>query len=160
MADLQKLIHGEPNWDAKVNKIIDALSQMSSNMLSLSMSNKSDLGVVGLNGANIANNPGLFNRVFYQYVQLKNTKLVTLYVFADGVDVGDNIYTIDIAQVPDIIRPNVKVHSLEPANASTKTAASMMDVSLSENGTVTASSSFAINRSVGMFGTFVYLTSH
>ena len=27
MADLQQLVHGEPNWDAKVNNIIDYLDK-------------------------------------------------------------------------------------------------------------------------------------
>lgn len=47
MIQLQKLVHGEPNWDVKVNDVIESLN----NMGGVTPSDVSDEGLVWLNGA-------------------------------------------------------------------------------------------------------------
>lgn len=70
MADLQKLVHGEPSWDAKVNKIIEYLESGQA-IAGMKISDWSSNGVVLASGFKWG--PNLNG---YRYVQLPNGKLV------------------------------------------------------------------------------------
>lgn len=71
MADLQKLIHGEENWDDKVNKIIDYLVQGNA-LAGLKITDWTTDGIVYGDAHAVENNLG------YRYVQLPNGKIVEL----------------------------------------------------------------------------------
>lgn len=70
MADLQNLVHGEPSWDAKVNKIIEYLESGQA-IAGMKISDWSSNGVVLDSGFKWG--PNLNG---YRYVQLPNGKLV------------------------------------------------------------------------------------
>lgn len=98
MADLQKLVHGEPSWDAKVNKIIDYLeSKIGDNDLKWV-----DKGVEGIVFQNGFKNQG----THYRYAQIGNAKLVDLQLsvtLPDGTNPSAKGLTA--ATIPDDIVP-------------------------------------------------------
>lgn len=72
MADLQKVVHGEPNWDAKINKIIEYLEDKVGNN-DLEWTDWSSAGIVFQNGFQNDN-----NRTRYRYAKVGNGRIVEL----------------------------------------------------------------------------------
>lgn len=96
MADLQQLVHGEPNWDAKVNNIIEYL-ESGEPISSLKWSDWSTEGLI-YNG--VKPDSGMKG---YRYAQFPNGKLVELDVklHTNGIKGG---YIDNAMIVPDSIK--------------------------------------------------------
>lgn len=98
MATLQKLTHGEPNWDVKVNAIIDNVN----NIGDMEWTQKMTTGLVFQNGFNQMGSDEA-HQTNYRYVQFKGWKLVDLQVMV-GLSAAPSSQTEVIAvQLPDSI---------------------------------------------------------
>ena len=90
-----KMAHGETNWDAKYNGLIDALnSELGGVDLKVSDFHKD--GFVFLNGAK--------GEGWYRYVQFGNYKLVEMRIIVSGVSLTQAWTNQEIVRVPDEIK--------------------------------------------------------
>ena len=96
MADLQTLVHGEPLWDAKVNKSIEFLDSGQA-ISGLAWSGWSTEGLI-FNGVKPDS-----NMKGYRYTQFPNGKLVELDVklHTNGIKGG---YIVNAMVIPDSIK--------------------------------------------------------
>lgn len=98
---LQTITHGEPNWDAKVNALINGVSSLEDGFSSLKISDWSTAGIVIKNGfAFNENSKG------YRFVTFPNGKLIEIDVkfrTTGGIKglVADNVITL-----PDFVGNN------------------------------------------------------
>lgn len=97
MSELQKLVHGEENWDVKVNKIIEYLESGQA-IAGLKLSDWSTDGLV-LDGSFKWN----ANSKGYRYVQLPNGKGVELDLKFSPADVS-GLVREKVVTIPDNIR--------------------------------------------------------
>lgn len=94
MADLQRITHGEPNWDVKVNAIIDNVNKLGN----FSFTTETSDGMVFQDG--FSNNGS-----WYRYVQFPGWKLVDLQVnvsLPSNPDSKDTSMRIAL-QLPDAV---------------------------------------------------------
>ena len=95
MADLQKLVHGEPSWDVKHNALVDVVEKMGGVVNGLQWTKPTDDGIVFLNGWS--------GRATYSYLQIGDKKIVDLQVVTKG-NAKAGQYT-EIFAIPDNVKP-------------------------------------------------------
>lgn len=102
MPELQKVAHGEPNWDAKVNAAIELLNATQDELTQKKVTGWSSDGIVFSNGFHQDQDP-----TKYRYVQLtENAKLVELFVSVWGkAKKGSQL----VLTLPDIVKPNAYI---------------------------------------------------
>lgn len=94
MADELKMVHGEPNWDAKHNALVDTVEKMGGVVNGLQWSSRTDLGIVLPAGLEY------YDQHWYTYAQVGQRKLVHLHLSLKVTgEVKGNIV------LPDVIKP-------------------------------------------------------
>ena len=98
MADLQKLVHGEPEWDVKVNAIIDNMNNIGDMMWTQGMTT----GLVFQNGFNQLGSDES-HQTIYRYVQFKGWKLVDLQIMVALSAAPSSTSNVTAVSLPDSI---------------------------------------------------------
>lgn len=98
MAVLQRIAHGEPNWDTKVNAIIDNMNNIGDMMWTQKMTT----GLVFQNGFYQMGSDE-DHQTNYRYVQFKGWKLVDLQIMVALSAAPSNTLNVTAVSLPDSI---------------------------------------------------------
>lgn len=103
MATLQKMSHGEPNWDVKFNNVIDYLANGEDS--AFKWTNRTSTGLVFQNGFTQMGSD-IDHSSVYRFVQFKGWKLVDLQVMVSLPTAPSNTSEVVALNLPDSISFN------------------------------------------------------
>ena len=105
MATLQKLSHGEPQWEAKVNAAIEFLNSLGGAVSNLEWSKFTDDGIVYQNGFQDIGGVGQ-GKTGYRYAVVGNRKIVELQVALHLlIDPGNSTSQLTALTLPGTVSP-------------------------------------------------------
>lgn len=100
MATLQTISHGEPNWDVKVNSIIDAVNGQNNTINNLKPSSITTDGLVFQNGFSLRSDG-------YQTITLPSGQKIVFLNLALKLDADSSQDSVHAVTVPDVFKKGI-----------------------------------------------------
>ena len=151
MADLQKVVHGEPNWDAKINKIIEYLNSDGA----IDKLNTSREGIVFTNFHTYSRNDNGATK--YQVMKVGTETWVHLHIEGFIANDPGSSYAVKIMNIPTSLAPGNIKHGAYPLGENPSNGIAIVEVNYDGTVNVIFPTNFKPGVGTGVWADMYYL---